>query len=187
MMVGNDLRLMTPIMKELLLNEEAIAITQDYEATPGDAMPGCKNASDQLSSLPQCTCKTFGPGTNPSDTAFCEAQNLCLPRVAGCTAPLIECTPHPSPPPQRPPPPSPPAQGDVWVRRLTGGDLAVAMVNYDKDERELSICLDALAWAHGNTAKARNVWRKQDLGTFSQKFSAKVASHDTLLLRLSPA
>merc|ERR1712139_677655 len=41
LMIGTDIRLMTPIMKELLLNEEAIAINQDYEAVPGDATPSC--------------------------------------------------------------------------------------------------------------------------------------------------
>merc|ERR1712211_32995 len=41
MMVGTDIRLMTPIMKELLLNKEAIAINQDYEAVPGDAVTAC--------------------------------------------------------------------------------------------------------------------------------------------------
>ena len=41
MMIGTDIRLMTPIMKELLLNEESIAINQDYLAVPGDAMMGC--------------------------------------------------------------------------------------------------------------------------------------------------
>ena len=35
MMVGTDVRLMTPIMRELLLNAEAIAINQDFEAVPG--------------------------------------------------------------------------------------------------------------------------------------------------------
>merc|ERR1712048_709120 len=41
MMTGTDLRLMTPIMKELLMNEEVIAINQDFEAVPGDAQLAC--------------------------------------------------------------------------------------------------------------------------------------------------
>ena len=75
----------------------------------------------------------------------------------------------------------------VWVRRLTDGDLAVAMPNLSGEDAELSVCLDALKWPHGETAKARSVWAQKDLGTFTHKFSAQVASHDTLLLRLSPA
>eukprot|EP01043_Picozoa_sp_COSAG02_P113422 COSAG02_NODE_49670_length_325_cov_0.911504_1_plen_66_part_10 len=41
MMIGTDIRLMTPLMKELLLNEESIAINQDWLAPPGDAVKGC--------------------------------------------------------------------------------------------------------------------------------------------------
>ena len=46
LMVGTDIRLMTPIMKELLLNPEAIAINQDYQAVPGDYMPACVKQDD---------------------------------------------------------------------------------------------------------------------------------------------
>ncbi|EOD06234.1 hypothetical protein EMIHUDRAFT_77352 [Emiliania huxleyi CCMP1516] len=46
LMVGTDIRLMTPIMK-LLLNKEAIAINQDYKAVPGDAMPSCHGSSQE--------------------------------------------------------------------------------------------------------------------------------------------
>lgn len=121
MMVGTDIRLMTPIMKELLFNEEAIAINQDYKAVPGDAVPACDNA------------------------------------------------------------------GEVWVRRLSNGDFAIAMPNLGAAEAEVSFCLDSLKWPHGDTAHARNVWAKKDLGTFSKKFTASIASHDTLLVRISPA
>ena len=72
LMVGTDIRLMTPIMKvrrrggvwstrsrpdhdalsrpaqELLLNKEAIAINQDYKAVPGDAMSSCHGSSQEV-------------------------------------------------------------------------------------------------------------------------------------------
>merc|ERR1719498_469413 len=51
MMIGTDIRLMTPIMKELLLNTEAIAINQDYEAVPGDAQPACKTPVPETCSV----------------------------------------------------------------------------------------------------------------------------------------
>merc|ERR1712196_626941 len=100
---------MTPIMKELLLNEVAIAINQDYKAVPGDALPACEGASNE-----------------------------------------------------------------VWLRSFSDGDFAIAMPNLASEEAEISFCLDALKWPHGSTAQARNVWAKQDLGTFSKRFSAKI-------------
>jgi hypothetical protein len=45
MMIGTDIRLMTPLMKELLLNEESIAINQDWLAPPGDAVKGCSGTT----------------------------------------------------------------------------------------------------------------------------------------------
>merc|ERR1712048_1097141 len=52
LMIGTDIRLMTPIMKELLLNEEAIAINQDFEAVPGDAQVACHDpAAPQICSV----------------------------------------------------------------------------------------------------------------------------------------
>lgn len=78
------------------------------------------------------------------------------------------------------------AAQEVWVRRLTNGDLAVAMPNWGDGAAEMTFCLDTLGWKHGDSARARNVWAKKDLGTFSRNFTAKVESHDTLLLRISP-
>merc|ERR1712228_607242 len=40
MMVGTDIRYMTPIMEECLLNKELIEINQDHLATPGDQIDG---------------------------------------------------------------------------------------------------------------------------------------------------
>merc|ERR1719246_394628 len=51
LMIGTDIRLMTPIMKELLLNKEAIAINQDYEAVPGDAQPACRAIVPEVCSV----------------------------------------------------------------------------------------------------------------------------------------
>ena len=48
MMVGTDIRLMTAIMNETLLNKEVLAINQDYEAAVGQPLlqlsPACSNS-----------------------------------------------------------------------------------------------------------------------------------------------
>lgn len=44
MMIGTDLRMMTPIMTETLLNKNMLAINQDYTAVPGDQISMCGNA-----------------------------------------------------------------------------------------------------------------------------------------------
>jgi hypothetical protein len=45
MMVGTDIRAMTPVMTQCLLNDELIAINQDHLAPPGDQTTSCGNAA----------------------------------------------------------------------------------------------------------------------------------------------
>merc|ERR1719329_4902 len=197
LMIGTDIRLMTPIMKELLLNEEAIAINQDYEATPGDAMLAC----DDPGAPPVCEVSlekqkshnhdcvegvSFGcvNGTrNMWASNGCRGVFTCNGKAGiECEAPGntkrgdCACSDEPAPPTQ-----------EVWVRHLTDGDMAVAMPNWGNESTEITFCLDALGWAHGDSAQARNVWAKKDLGAFSKNFSATIKAHDTLLLRISPS
>ena len=65
---------------------------------------------------------------------------------------------------------------EVLSGGLAGGDLAVAMPNWGNASAKMTFCLDTLGWVHGNTARARNVWAKKDLGAFSKNFSATVAA-----------
>ena len=102
-------------------NTEFIAINQDYQATPGDAVAACAGSSD-----------------------------------------------------------------DVWARKLSTGETAVAITNFGDSTADITICFDALGWK-GPGARVRDVWKTSDLGTFQGKFTAKaVASHDTVLVKLSP-
>eukprot|EP00729_Bicosta_minor_P015301 gene15301-16152_t len=206
MMIGTDLRLMTPIMKELLLNEEAIAINQDYMATPGDAVEACTNSVFAAAPSPpapavcsvtlgtqvsksHCTAgATFGC-TNGTDTMWvtdgCRGVFTCngVENVHcghdGDRASHCACTSGPGP--------SPPSglDGDVWVRKLTNGNFAVAVPNWGNAAAELSFCLDSIGWTGGATANVRNVWNKTDLGVVHGKYTATVAAGDTLLLTLS--
>jgi len=41
LLIGTDIRNMTKIMKELILNTEVLAVNQDYQAVPGDTKTSC--------------------------------------------------------------------------------------------------------------------------------------------------
>ena len=74
---------------------------------------------------------------------------------------------------------------EVWVRKLTDGTVAVALPNLGNSTATMTVCLEALGWK-GATAKARDVWKQKDLGPIGGgKYSASVAPHDTLLLKIS--
>lgn len=201
-------------MKELLLNPESIEINQDFEAVPGDAVMGCggtpppppppapppKPATCTVSLTHQdsnhaCTLnKTFG--CDPTDTAQmwvgggCRGEFLCdgfptqCGHKGGGDPTKCKCDGAPTPiDPERYTP------GEVWVRHMSNGDLAVAMPNFGDAPAAISICLDAIGWKHGaaTPAMARDVWKRKDLGLVQGgKFTATVDVHDTLLLRIAP-
>merc|ERR1712139_698683 len=173
-MIGTDVRLMTPIMKELLLNEEAIAINQDYEAVPGDVQIACSDPSapsvcsvsldEQGSHRHPCTAGvTFGCYNNSQKmwvSSGCRGKFTCNGKSGiNCEDNMCDCADDVAP-----------AQ-EVWVRYLTNGDMAVAMPNWGNTTADITICLESLGWKHGETAFARNVWAKKDLGTFSKTFT----------------
>ena len=196
LMIGTDIRLMTPIMKELILNPEAIAINQDWEAPPGDAVAACRRTAaagcalaKQVSHSPCTLGTTFGCDANSTMWVSdgCRGVFSC-DGVDG-----VQCgrDTHGKPTPsevQRCPcaAPSPQDPGDVWIRKLTSGNFAVAMPNLGAQDATLRVCFDAIGWPHG-AAVVRDVWARTELGRFEGSVSLKVATHDTRLLLLRPA
>jgi len=191
MVIGTDLRLMTPIMQELLLNEEAIAINQDIEATPGDAVLACGppppavcsiDLEAQASKTACVTGDSFGC-TNGSWSMWasggCRGRFACNGRggvpcgAAGYGYAICDCYQHD-------------AADEVWLRKLSNGSFAVAMTNWEDRPAVMTVCLGSLGWPHGNSAAARDVWAKTDIGIVEGSFTATIAAHDTLLLLLAP-
>jgi len=194
MMIGTDIRLMTPIMRELLLNNEAIAINQDYKAPPGDAMPACPappppapvevchvELESQSSHKKKCEKEgTFGciNGTSKMwtdggcrGTFVCNGVEIYAYDDFGDSHHEWSCEE---------------VAPEAWVRKLSDGDWAVALPYLSNEPGELSLCLKTIGWPYGNMAHARDVWKKEDLGSFSEYITFQMEPHDTVLLRLSP-
>jgi alpha-galactosidase len=75
---------------------------------------------------------------------------------------------------------------EIWVRELTGGDWAVALLNTGKGVAELEIDFSHGWWFTGGECAVRDIWDKKDLGTTRQKFKKRLDSHDVAYLRLKP-
>jgi alpha-galactosidase len=76
------------------------------------------------------------------------------------------------------------ADQEVWKRPLKGGDYALAFVN--RGERETTI---AATWRQLNLTgryQVRDVWQHENLGDENQQLAVAVASHETVVLRLTP-
>jgi len=82
----------------------------------------------------------------------------------------------------------PVVEGDlsVWARKLTGGDVAVALYNEADVAASIGFSLQSVGAA--SPAKVRDLWAHKDLGTVDTEFkNVTVAPHATMVLRVSAA
>ncbi len=74
------------------------------------------------------------------------------------------------------------AATEIWSKPLDNGDLAVALFNRTTVSKTIEVSWKALGLHEKRTV--RDLWKRLNLGLFSDRFSADVASHEVVLLRL---
>lgn len=76
--------------------------------------------------------------------------------------------------------------GQTWFRPLENGDVAVVLYNSNNNTAvDIKFTFDQVGWSSSDSASVRDLWEKQDLGTFVGGYSSSVKINDALLLRLS--
>ncbi len=75
---------------------------------------------------------------------------------------------------------------EIWVKQLKDGSRAVILFNRGAAETDISLNWTELGYPEHVSATVRDLWAAKDLGKFTGKFSSKVASHETLVLRVTP-
>ncbi len=75
---------------------------------------------------------------------------------------------------------------EIWIKELSNGNWAVCLLNTSPQSSELSIVWKDLPFLSG-PYRVRNIWDDKDLGTTLQDFHGRLAPHDIVLFRLSPA
>eukprot|EP00051_Salpingoeca_urceolata_P029130 m.6401 g.6401 ORF g.6401 m.6401 type:complete len:868 (-) comp2629_c0_seq1:146-2749(-) len=82
--------------------------------------------------------------------------------------------------------PSTTATADVFVGRLSGGRMVVAVANKQTNSQTVVLPFAALAWP-SDCAQVRDVWLQRSLGVVSNgSLVVQVATHDTGLITLGP-
>jgi len=115
LLVGTDIRNMTAIMKECLLNTEVLAVNQDHMAAPGDVKTSCGKKA--------------------------------------------------------------------YVRHLSDKTVAVAIPNLTNAKADVSVCFSDVGLPTNSTT-VRDLWKKKDMGSFTDKYTASVDAYDTLFVIL---
>lgn len=76
---------------------------------------------------------------------------------------------------------------EIWVRELSGGDWAVALLNSGDEPAELEIDFNHGWWfLNAGECDVRDIWDKRNAGTTKQVFRKRIDSHDVAYLRLTP-
>jgi alpha-galactosidase len=75
---------------------------------------------------------------------------------------------------------------EVWVKQLHDGSRAVVLFNRGGSGAEISASWEDLGYPSRLPAVVRDLWNKKDLGVFTGKFNALVASHGVVTLRIMP-
>jgi len=74
---------------------------------------------------------------------------------------------------------------EVWMRTLADGSEAIGIFNRTADQR--SFLIDFRELGISGAHRFRDVWRNQDLGTFSDSLPVYVAGHGSQLMRIYDA
>jgi alpha-galactosidase len=144
LIAGNDLRSMTPEIKEILTNQEIIAVNQD--------------------ALGRQASRVWTNRTNPDEAA--------KSRKAAASETSEE---------------EDKKEGlEIWSKPLKDGSRAVLFLNRGAREAEITLPWIAAGYPEHLSANVRDLWAHKDLGRFTAKFTAKVPSHDVVVVTVKP-
>jgi alpha-galactosidase len=75
---------------------------------------------------------------------------------------------------------------EVWAKQLKDGDRAVILLNRGSADQEITVGWEQLGYPAHLSAAVRYLWVHKDLGRFTGKFSATVASHGVVMVTVRP-
>jgi alpha-galactosidase len=76
--------------------------------------------------------------------------------------------------------------GEVWARLLSGGSVAVALLNRGSTEETITAVWTDIFLNPKTTATIRDLWEMKDVGEATGQFSMKVESHGVFMFKATP-
>ena len=74
---------------------------------------------------------------------------------------------------------------EVWAGKLNGNSYAVMLVNRGKIKADMIARWEEIGLPKGE-AVVRDLWAREDLGTFTDSFTATVEPHSSYFLKITP-
>jgi alpha-galactosidase len=75
---------------------------------------------------------------------------------------------------------------EIWAKPMKDGSRAVLLLNRGAGEAEITAPWTVIGYPEHLRASVRDLWAHQDLGKFAGKFSARVPSHDVVVVSVEP-
>ncbi len=73
---------------------------------------------------------------------------------------------------------------DVWMKELSGGGRCIALLNRGESPLEMTVSWSEVGLAGKDSATVRDLWQHKDLGSHTGRFSATVAGHSVVVVKL---
>ena len=75
---------------------------------------------------------------------------------------------------------------EVWAKKLSGGAFAVILFNRGREEQSVAVSWQELGLPYDAEPMVRDLWKKADLGKVKGTFAARVPSHESVMIRVTP-
>jgi alpha-galactosidase len=75
---------------------------------------------------------------------------------------------------------------EVWARPLADGSRAVILLNRGKKEAQITVNWTEIGYPKTLEAKLRELWQHKDMGAFKGSYTATVASHGIVMVKITP-
>ena len=75
---------------------------------------------------------------------------------------------------------------EIWAKTLADGSRAVILFNRGSAEGPVSVAWDEIGYPAHLNAKVRDLWAHKDIGSFTGTYSAQVASHAVVMVKIAP-
>jgi alpha-galactosidase len=74
---------------------------------------------------------------------------------------------------------------EVWMKPLADGSRAVILFNRGSEPAEIQVSWDEIGLPRGK-ASVRDLWRKEDAGSFAGRYAGKAEPHGVVMIRVTP-
>jgi len=75
---------------------------------------------------------------------------------------------------------------EVWAGPVSGGSTAVILFNRSNVQASITAHWSDIGVKEGTAVTVRDLWARNNLGTFTNSFQASVASHGVVFVKLTP-